>query len=232
MRTFRSAIAAIAAITIALIALPSAQAAAIAGRITDTSGSILPGVTVTIVPERGGVARDTTSDAFGQYRFEAVPDGTYRIDFALPGFELTRMNHVSISAGASASIDAALRVGILCEFPSRRVPEASQRPVEGQVLDEASRPLPHATIELAANKYFERAFTDREGRFLVRVPVDGTSQLTVYDSGFEKVTQELSPATANALVFRLRFTGTQDVEEYERLDRRRCSSDLFTHAGP
>ena len=229
MRTFRSASAAFV-LGLSVIALPSAQAPAITGRITDTSQAMLPGVMVTIVPERGGVAQHTTSDAFGQYRFGAVPDGTYRIDFALPGFELTRLNHVSIGAGASASIDTALRVGILCEFPQRRVPEAAQQPVEGQVLDEANRPLPHATIELAAGKYFERSFTDREGRFLVRVPVDDTSQLTVYDSGFEKVTQPISSA-ANALVFRLRFTGTQDVEEYERLDRRRCSSDLFTHVG-
>ena len=217
---------------IAVVGRPSAQAPAIAGSVTDRVGSVLPGVAVTIVPERGGVAQHTTSDAVGRYRFDAVADGRYRIDFALPGFELVRMNHVRISSGAPASIDAALRVGTLCEYPQRRVPEAAP-PVEGQVLDEANRPLPHATIELAANRYFERAFTDREGRFRVRVPVGSRSQLTAYDSGFEKVTQELSPATAKALVLRLRFTGTQDVEDYERLDRHwHCPADLFTHEGP
>ena len=220
-------------LTISVIAVPSAQAPAIAGRITDASGAILPGAMVTIVPEGGGIAQHTTCDDFGQYRFEAVPDGTYRIDFALPGFDLTRVNHVRIGAGAPARIDAVLRVGRPCEYPQRRpVPEASQ-PIEGQILDEVGRPLPHATVELAADGHFERSFTDREGRFLVRVPVDGTSQLTAYDSGFERVARQVSVTPANALVFRLRYTGTQDVEDHERLDRRwQCSSDLFTHAGP
>ena len=188
---------------------------------------------VTIVPAGGGVAQHTTSDANGRYHFDTVPGSTYRVDFALAGFELTRVNHVRIGAGAAASIDAVLRVGKPCEYPQPRpVPEASQ-PVEGQVLDEAGRPLPHASIELDGNRHFERSIADRNGRFLVRLPLDGMSQLTVFDSGFTRVTQQVSAAAANPLVFRLRFTGLQDVEDDERLDRRwQCSYDLFTHAGP
>jgi hypothetical protein len=212
--------------------MPAAQAPAIAGRVTDMSQASMPGVTVTIVPERGGVALHTTSDRDGGYQFEEVPEDTYRVDFSLLGFEVARRNHVRVRAGTSNRIDAALKVGRPCEYPAPPV-QAPSESRSGQVLDEIDRPLPHATLELVANGRRESAYADREGRFIVRVPDDGKWALTVYDTGFGVITHQISRATAEPLVFKLRYTGTQDVSDNERLDRRgRCPWHLFAHEAP
>jgi len=225
----------IARITIGLVLsvpmISAAQAPAIAGRVTDMSLAPLPGVTVTIVPERGGVARHTMSGRDGSYRFEELFDDTYRIDFSLPGFEVTRRNHVGIRAGTSSGVDAVLRVGRLCEHPAPPV-QAPSAFRSGQVLDEVDRPLPHATLEIAAGGRSATAHTDREGRFIVRVPAEGEWTLTAFDSGFGAVARPLSNAAPEPLVFRLPFTGTQEVSDHERLDCAcRCPGDLFANEG-
>jgi hypothetical protein len=76
------------AVAVSAASMPAAQGPAIAGRVTDMSQASMPGVTVTIVPERGGVSRHTTSDRDGGYQFEEVPEDTYRVDFSLLGFEV------------------------------------------------------------------------------------------------------------------------------------------------
>jgi hypothetical protein len=60
-------------------------------------------------------------------------------------------------------------------------------------------------------------YADSEGRFLVRVPADGSWQLAVSDSGFATVRQQLSPASTEPVVLKLPFVGTQNVPDYERL---------------
>src|SRR5688572_21876132 len=83
-----------------------AQSASIAGVVRDRNGGVLPGVTVTTIPQSGGMVRHTTSGSDGSYRFDKVSDGVYRVDFDLHGFELVRRNHVRVSD--KANIDAVL----------------------------------------------------------------------------------------------------------------------------
>jgi hypothetical protein len=77
----------------------------VVGRVVDTTNGVLPGVSVTLVPERGGAAMHTIADHDGKYRFADVPAGTYRIDFNLRGFDIARMNHVVVQPGATATAD-------------------------------------------------------------------------------------------------------------------------------
>ncbi|MGE0044063.1 MAG: carboxypeptidase-like regulatory domain-containing protein [Vicinamibacterales bacterium] len=59
----------------------------ITGRAADSSGGLLPGVTVTITsPQMIGGARDAVTDDQGVYRFTLLPGGTYVVSFSLPGF--------------------------------------------------------------------------------------------------------------------------------------------------
>ena len=219
-------------VAISVVARPSAQAPSIAGRITDLSQAVLPGVMVTIVPERGGVAQHTTTDAAGRYRFEAVPDGTYRIDGDLLGFDLDRRNHVRVRAGTAATGDVILKVSAICECIGSRI-KAASTVLTGRVVDEANHPLPHATLEVVAPSGLrETAYADREGRFVLRAPANDPWQLTAFDSGFEPGTLPVSSDSANPLLFRLRFAGTEDVADRERLARDcRCPGNVFAHEG-
>src|SRR5688572_18519805 len=77
------------------------QAPSIAGQVADIIGDPVPGVSITAIPQTGGISRRATSGRDGAYQFEALPDGTYRLDFELAGFELTRRNNVRVRRDAS-----------------------------------------------------------------------------------------------------------------------------------
>ena len=72
----------------ALLALPAlalAQEATLTGTITDSTGGVLPGVTVVAVNEASGNQFESVTDARGVYRIPARV-GTYRITAQLTGF--------------------------------------------------------------------------------------------------------------------------------------------------
>ena len=106
--------AAIAAV-ILFPAVAHAQAT-LAGALRDTSGAVLPGVTVeaasTVLIEG---ARTTVTDATGQYSIVALPPGTYKVTFTLPGFAVVVREGVEMSGTGTITINADLRVSDLQE---------------------------------------------------------------------------------------------------------------------
>src|ERR1700741_5241690 len=59
----------------------------ITGTITDPSGAIISGATVTVANVSTSVSHKTTTNAEGSYRFAFVPPGTYRIEVRASGFQ-------------------------------------------------------------------------------------------------------------------------------------------------
>jgi hypothetical protein len=59
----------------------------VVGRVSDSSGAILPGTKVTLINEATNVSRDTKTSDNGDYDFVEVPVGTYRLEFDLTGFK-------------------------------------------------------------------------------------------------------------------------------------------------
>jgi hypothetical protein len=87
----------------------------IQGRVSDSSGAVLPGVTVTASsPAMIGVQTQVTTDS-GSYRFPAVPPGVYTIAFELAGFNTVKREGVQISLGFTANVNAELAVATLQE---------------------------------------------------------------------------------------------------------------------
>src|SRR5437667_12254800 len=85
------------------------------GKVADTSAAVLPGVTVTAAsPSLMGV-QTTVSDASGNYRFPALPPGTYTVTFELPGFNTLKRENILISMGFTAAVNAELAVASLQE---------------------------------------------------------------------------------------------------------------------
>ncbi len=92
---------------------PLASAATIAGRVTDSSGSVLPGVTIEAAAGGAGTSRMETSGASGGYAFADVPDGTYRVVFRLTGFVPLSRNAVTVSG--PTTLDATLRLAVTAD---------------------------------------------------------------------------------------------------------------------
>ena len=198
----------------------------ISGRVVDGAGSPVPGVFVTTSDESGRSPTRVTTAADGTYQFAALPDGTYRIDFELTGFDLMRRNHLPVRSGAPAIVgDVTLYVSAICECVNVRWP-ATLRERPGLVTDEAGRPLALARLVVVTPRGGDAAYTDSEGRFRVRVSVDENWALTASASGFIAATQQVSGVVEEPVVFRLRRDGTA-LPDIERFKRVCCPSDLF-----
>ena len=104
---------AIAAAIACLLLVPSlASAQAIGGTVTDTTGGVLPGVTVeTRSPAIIEQVRTAITDGNGQYLIVALEPGTYSVTYSLTGFGTLVREEIELSTGFTATIDIELSVG-------------------------------------------------------------------------------------------------------------------------
>src|SRR5512134_2086897 len=105
-------------VLLVLLFLPAAAAAqaAITGVVRDTSGGVLPGVTVEAAsPALIEKVRSVVSDDTGQYRIVDLRPGTYSVSFTLPGFSTVRRDGIELTGTFVATVNADLRVGALEE---------------------------------------------------------------------------------------------------------------------
>jgi hypothetical protein len=101
--------------TVTLAQTVGGTSGSITGTVTDASGGVLPGVTVTISsPSMQGV-RSVTTVTDGTYRFLAVPPGEYRITYELAGFSTLVREGVRVSLGFTATINVAMAISGLEE---------------------------------------------------------------------------------------------------------------------
>ena len=87
----------------------------IQGRVVDTSGAVLPGVTVTAAsPSMIGTQTQITTEN-GTYRFPAVAPGTYTLTFELSGFRSIKREGLQISLGFNATVNEEMSVATVQE---------------------------------------------------------------------------------------------------------------------
>jgi len=101
-----------------VLLVPNAARAqsAIAGVVKDTTGAVMPGVTVEVAsPALIEQTRSAVSDAQGQYKILDLRPGTYSVTFTLPGFSTVKRDGVELPANFTAPVNAELRVGDLQE---------------------------------------------------------------------------------------------------------------------
>ncbi|MBP7777976.1 MAG: TonB-dependent receptor [Acidobacteria bacterium] len=110
----------IAAVLTLAAALPAAaQSTAINGSIegviTDESGAVLPGVTITVTNLDTGDTRVVVTNESGLYRAPLLSLGKYKVEAELQGFKKLEQTGINISAGQTAVISMKLGVGQLTE---------------------------------------------------------------------------------------------------------------------
>ncbi len=122
-----------------------ATAASIIGQVTDESGAVLPGVTVTAtspalqIPEVMSV-----TDERGEYRLSPLPIGTYQVAYDLAGFQSLRREELRLTVGFTARVDVALKVGAVAET----VTVSGVAPVVDVSSTSASTQFTRETLEL------------------------------------------------------------------------------------
>jgi Carboxypeptidase regulatory-like domain len=102
---------------------------ALTGTVTDPSGAVIAGATVTATSLATGQARSTTSDANGAYKFGLLDPGNYSVSFSAAGFKTASIPSVTVNVTETAVLNHALAVGSQSE---QITVEATQEAIQTQ----------------------------------------------------------------------------------------------------
>lgn len=130
---------------LAIASSAAAQDAGIMGQVTDESGGVLPGVTVTATsPSLQVPSVVAVTDERGDYRITPLPIGTYIVEYTLSGFQTQRRDGVRLTVGFTARLDVGLKVGSLEET----ITVSGAAPVVDTTSTAATTQFTRETIEL------------------------------------------------------------------------------------
>src|SRR6266571_4510342 len=87
----------------------------IAGVVQDSSGAVIPGVSVTVKNLDTGITRTITTDEGGRYTVPDLSLGNYEVEARLPGFQTEVRSGITLTLGRSAVVNFALKVGQLSD---------------------------------------------------------------------------------------------------------------------
>lgn len=103
-------------VLIALLPSLAHAQSAIGGTVKDTTGAVMPGVTVEASsPALIEKVRSAITDSAGVYHIENLFPGTYEVTFTLPGFTTVKREALELPSNFTATVNAELRVGGLEE---------------------------------------------------------------------------------------------------------------------
>jgi outer membrane receptor protein involved in Fe transport len=118
MRMFRGVLFGAAAFILSTAVAFAQATAELNGRVTDESGAVLPGVTVTATQTETGFVRSAVTDGNGAYVMPNLPTGPYRLEVMLQGFRTYVQTGIVLQVAATPTINAVLAVGSLEETVS------------------------------------------------------------------------------------------------------------------
>ena len=132
------------------LAGPSAWAqfsSALEGTVTDPSGGVVPGASVTITNEATGISQTIQTTSAGYYRAPALPGGVYTVKVSIQGFKNWVREHIRLESTQTRAVNVALELGtanaeevtVTGEAP---LVETSQGRVSGVIQEDQVKDLP------------------------------------------------------------------------------------------
>jgi hypothetical protein len=106
---------ALAVLGVAATARAQSATGQITGTVKDTSGAVVPGVTVTVTSELTGSKRETATGQTGNYVVPLLPVSVYSVTAELQGFRPAKLTGVRLSVDQVVRVDLELQTGSLSE---------------------------------------------------------------------------------------------------------------------
>ena len=100
---------------LAALQAPAQPGSAIAGVVRDSSGAVVPKARVSIALAGSDRKEFALSGDTGQFVFQPLPEGSYSVAVAKPGFALLRLDGIVVKAGQSTYVQPVLNVGQVSE---------------------------------------------------------------------------------------------------------------------
>ena len=144
-----AAILAIAAIVFLSAKRAEAQfASAIEGTVTDSSGAVVPGATVTLTNLETSAAQTSHTNDAGYYRFSSLGNGLYSVRVGLQGFKTVIQDQIRLQVAETRTINLLMNVGTAAEEVTVQATaplvETSQGRVSGIIEESQIKDLPLA----------------------------------------------------------------------------------------
>src|SRR5262245_9812418 len=172
--------------------------ATITGVVTDSTGAIVGGATITVTNPQTGFTRSVMSNDVGNYTFPALPPGVYSIRAEITGFQAEVRNSVELQVLQTARIDFRLNVGTVSQSvevsagaPLLNTENASlgavidnkqilDLPLNGRSFISLVALTPNVTTGSTANSGFASARTGGNARGQVSISIAGMRREYTY----------------------------------------------------
>ena len=120
MRNRKLLVSFVVVLTMFAVSIPSVMAqtgstAALTGRVSDPTGAVLPGVTVTVTATATNQSRNVVTAEDGVYRVPLLDPGSYKVRFSLPGFKTSEVMDVTLAVTETSVLNQTLEVGAASE---------------------------------------------------------------------------------------------------------------------
>src|SRR5881409_4300606 len=97
------------------LSVAQTSTATILGTVKDTSGALIPGVSITVKYTESGLTRTVVSGERGGYNVALLPVGAYELTTTMPGFKQVVRSGINLVVGQEAVVDLTLEVGAAAE---------------------------------------------------------------------------------------------------------------------
>lgn len=155
--------------------------ASLSGTLADTSGGVLPGVTIVVAPVPVGTPRQAVTGQDGRYEFTGLPAGDYRVEASLAGFG-SREARLTLAAGERRAFDLTLELTVFTDTVTvtRTLEEPTRIPhavsvIQGEVIQAFQRRASPAEAFAGVPGFFvenRRNYSLSGGvRFAIRAPL-------------------------------------------------------------
>ncbi|HTX42375.1 MAG TPA: carboxypeptidase regulatory-like domain-containing protein [Acidobacteriaceae bacterium] len=129
------------ALSVSSAAFSQAGRGSVSGLVTDSSGAVIPGATITIENYATGLKQNTVTTAGGLYSFVSLAPGSYRVTATENGFQTLIQDHVLVSVDQSTLINLTMKVGSVSQVvtvnAAADILDTSNSTV-GQLIDSAA----------------------------------------------------------------------------------------------
>ena len=188
-----------------LVARESAAQNSIAGVVKDTSGAMMPGVTVEASsPALIEKTRAAVSDGTGQYRIVDLPPGMYSVTFTLTGFRTVVRQDIQLQGNFTAQVNADLQIGALEETLTVTGVSPTVDVINNQSSVVLDRDVLDAIPTTARNLPMRAALIPGSAVTFVTL---GQYAMTIHGSSFEDTTLAVDGMRINTLCGQGQYSG-------------------------